>query len=58
MYGGMNTGQEVERGPKAPVLECAGILCMTMERWNTFQSMPDAQLGFSETQNDNSRPFP
>lgn len=59
MYGGMDTGQEAERGPKAPVLECAGFLCMVMETWNTFQSMPDVQLGFSEkTQNDNSRPSP
>lgn len=59
MHGGMNTGQEAERDPKAPVLECADFLCMTMERWNTSHSMPDAQLGFSEkTQNDNSRPPP
>lgn len=59
MHGGMNMGQEAERDPKAPVLECAGFLCMAMERWNTSHSMPDAQLGFSEkTQNDNSRPSP
>lgn len=25
MHGGMNTGQEAETGPKAPVPECAGF---------------------------------
>lgn len=48
MHGGMNTGQEAERSPKAPTLSMQSFLCMAVGRWDTSQSIPDAKLGFCE----------
>lgn len=48
MHGGMNTGEEAERGPKLLSLSVQVFVYVYVERWNTSQSMADAKQGLSE----------